>query len=171
MSGWRVEASFPGRRCVNVGMGGSIIQQTDSILQMQELTPSQTFIIVGTNNSRPMVIAGMADSTIMKYLQNEYVSLIKTLEELGGDYYFLSAHPVNEELSVGDVRRINTLHKQINIWLENEMQLHLKGHYINSWGIVSDESGKLRRDYSNDGLHFNAIAYRTLSDKIRTYMY
>lgn len=170
MYNWAVNAYFPGYNCINVGVCGDNISKTVDKLQEITETPDTIFLIVGTNDSRPMINMGSTDFQVKERLIIEYSTLINKLHSMGGDFYFFSLNPINSTHTSINKTRINLLHKKINNWLINEMDKYPNGHYIDSFSILSNDKGDLKNEYSVDGLHINEAAYKVLSFQIHSYI-
>lgn len=170
MMDWNLGVSFPGANCHNLGIGGYSIKQVELLLQESD-NSSQVFVLVGTNNTRPMIKSGMSESMVVSNVLEQLLELVAELDKRGENYYIFSLNPVNKELETEFYITINSVHVEINTSLKSELSKRFFGTYIDSWSLLVDDAGLLSQQYTNDGLHLNDYAYKLLSNEIRSFIY
>ena len=158
-----LEKYFKNYSVVNSGVGGNL---TDDILnnlqdRAYKYNPSTVFLLIGTN-----------DVNQNKSAEDIYDNIEKIVEEIQihlprARIIVLSILPSAETWSLDDS---NDKRVKINDMLKK--QYHKSDvQYIDLYSILKEEdSNKINKDYTTDGLHLNKNGYALISKKIKEYM-
>jgi len=145
----------------NRGIGGD---DTDGILErLSEVTgskPLKIFILIGTND---LAYGKSTDHVIANY--RKIITQIQE-ESPGTKIYVQSVLPVDDGIHW---TRPNTEIDKINAALE-KLTGENRLHYIDLTKIFKDENGKLKKDYSFDGLHLNGRGYYVWKKELDKYL-
>ncbi|MDE6915352.1 MAG: lysophospholipase, partial [Lachnospiraceae bacterium] len=134
-----------------------------------DLKPSKVFINIGTNDlSREEIpISGIMEN---------YDRIIARIEEAIPDVtiYLMAYYPINYEAAAPDLKeclRIRSNEKlcSANAAVEKLAKRHGQ-RYININRNLMDEQGRLRAEYTIEGLHINEDGYRAIYDEIMAYV-
>ena len=139
----------------NRGIGGFVTDE-----------PKKVFINIGTNDlsdaSRPMAqIMGTYRAILEKVLQ--------ALPDV--QIYLMAYYPINEEAATPEMKpclRVRTNEKiaQANAEVQKlAKSLHL--HYIDINAPLKDEQGRLRAEFTYEGMHIRPEGYRTIYPAIK----
>lgn len=155
-----INLSQYGLDLINMGIAGDttigVIERLDAVLRIK---PEIVFVNVGSN-----------DLVLTHHSLEEIVLNIKRIFEKLSTFskvYILSLTPVNE--SVEDV---NLLYvggrKNEDIYAINQkLRMLFKDCYIDTSDILKDESLKLNKAYTTDGIHLNHQGYSIWIEKIK----
>ena len=158
----------------NRGIGGYITDEflaaIDAVLL--DLQPAKLFINIGTNDLR--VLPNGEDW--FSHLSANYRKICDIIREKlpGTTVYMMAYYPVNSAALAardypGPIVRTNE-----NIDRANRMVAELAAeygfHYIDVNDGLKDEKGELKAEHTQDGIHFDAAAYRTVFDRLRQYL-
>ena len=156
----------------NRGIGG---YTTDDFLagldaMLLDLAPSKLFINIGTNDIRQMP----EGEDWLAHLSANYRKICEIIRDRLPDtvVYMMAYYPVNEEAarSVSPV----LVRTNENVARANEMVRALAEefsfHYIDVNDGLKDGEGNLLREHTQDGIHFDAEAYRTVFERLRPYL-
>lgn len=158
----------------NRGIGGSTIPEMLEHMEEQIFgtEPSKIFINIGTNDiARP-------DYTPESLINNYETLLLKVKERLPETKVYLMAYyPVNEtdKLPDGDYAKdmfATRTNENINIANAEVEKLAAKLEYefINVNEGLSDERGKLKKEFTVEGIHMYANAYRIILNNLKRYL-
>ncbi len=150
---WRLNEYFPGRDFVNRGIGGQV---TDQMLGRVEpdvvaLKPEAMLLLGGTND----IALGAPLETVEIYLKataelahsHGIKPMIASVLPVSGD--MTHDHPPETILA-------------LNHWIENLCRE--RGYvYVDYFSAMTDGSGGLRADLSDDGLHPNSLGFRVMA--------
>ena len=158
----------PRIRVYNRGIGGFVTDEllTNLAVCVLDLAPRMLFINIGTNDlsdaSRPMAqIMGTYRTILEKVLQ--------ALPDVQS--YLMAYYPINEEAATPEMKpclRVRTNEKiaQANAEVQKLAKtLHL--HYINVNAPLKDEQGRLRAEFTYEGMHIRPEGYRTIYPAIK----
>ena len=131
-----------------------------------DLAPRMLFLNIGTNDlsdaSRPMAqIMGTYRTILEKVLQ--------ALPDV--QIYLMAYYPINEEAATPEMKpclRVRTNEKiaQANAEVQKlAKSLHL--HYIDVNAPLKDEQGRLRAEFTYEGMHIRPEGYRTIYPAIK----
>lgn len=154
----------------NRGIGG---YTTDEFLaaigpMLLDLEPSKLFINIGTNDIRDLPDG----EDWLSHLSFNYRRICEIIREKLPDtvVYMMAYYPVNP------CRNNPGLQVRTNeaIARANEMVCALAKefgfHYIDVNDGLKDEQGNLQIEHTQDGIHFDAAAYRTVFDRLKRYL-
>lgn len=158
----------------NRGIGGFT---TEDMLQcMEEMVfgtePGKIFINIGTNDiSRP-------EYRLENLLEN-YGRIIGMIQERlpRAEIYMMAYYPVNEVDKVPDNdwgRGMFATRNNENIQTANEgvkgLAEKMGCHYIDVNQGLTDENGRLKKEYTVEGIHMYANGYRVVLENLRKYL-
>lgn len=149
---------FPEVRVINRGVSGDstrgVLQRVD---QITALAPSKVFIAIGVNDLQRHYHPG-------EVVRNIGETVKKLKKETGTRVFLQSILPVMEyKLETGILNQtIDAVNHELQqIALENGAE------YIDNNILLSDETGNLAPQFSEDGLHINGAAYKLWAENIR----
>jgi lysophospholipase L1-like esterase len=158
----------PRIRVYNRGIGGFVTDEllTNLAVCILDLAPRMLFLNIGTNDlsdaSRPMAqIMGTYRAILEKVLQ--------ALPNV--QIYLMAYYPINEEAATPEMKpclRVRTNEKiaQANAEVQKLAKtLHL--HYIDVNAPLKDEQGRLRAEFTYEGMHIRPEGYRTIYPAIK----
>ena len=158
----------PRIRVYNRGIGGFVTDEllTNLAVCVLDLAPRMLFLNIGTNDlsdaSRPMAqIMGTYRAILEKVLQ--------ALPDV--QIYLMAYYPINEEAATPEMKpclRVRTNEKiaQANAEVQKLAKtLHL--HYIDVNAPLKDEHGRLRAEFTYEGMHIRPEGYRTIYPAIK----
>ena len=158
----------PRIRVYNRGIGGFVTDEllTNLAVCILDLAPRMLFLNIGTNDlsdaSRPMAqIMGTYRTILEKVLQ--------ALPDV--QIYLMAYYPINEEAATPEMKpclRVRTNEKiaQANAEVQKlAKSLHL--HYIDINAPLKDEHGRLRAEFTYEGMHIRPEGYRTIYPAIK----
>jgi len=139
---------------VNRGIGGDItfgvLKRLDDIIRRQ---PSKLFILIGINDiGKDIPDAVIADNIrkIIQRVQNESASTVIYLE---------SILPVNPDIKNFPQHYDKNQHAVSTNTLLKNLANETKINFIDTHSFFSDEEGKLKKEYTIEGLHINPKGY------------
>nr|AHF23797.1 lysophospholipase L1 and related esterases [uncultured bacterium Contig140] len=154
----------------NRGIGG---YTTDEFLtaigpMLLDLEPSRLFINIGTNDIREMP----EGEDWFSHLSVNYRKICEIIREKLPEtiVYMMAYYPVNPHRNSPGLRvRTNEA-----IVRANEMVSSLASEfgfrYIDVNDGLKDEQGNLQIEHTQDGIHFDAAAYRTVFERLKQYL-
>lgn len=160
----------------NRGIGGFV---TDEFLQaidtvLFDLEPSKVFINIGTNDMRKWEDG----SDWMQHLLENYDKILKQCKERLPDteFYIMAYYPVNGEAAKDNpgARAMLEVRTNDNLALVNDRIAGLaetyEYHFINVNQGLSDEKGNLKKEFTIEGVHMYAEAYRVVFNNLKEYL-
>jgi lysophospholipase L1-like esterase len=148
----------------NISMGGTTIAdfaaaQQENIVAMQ---PGAIFINIGSVDV-DRVASEVFD---MQFMQDSYRELLTYLRDELPDceIYVMAYYPSQE-----NTFRPNELVDECNVWVE-ELANELGLHFVNVSGVLKNDEGYLREDFSADGIHLTDEAYRLVYEELKPYL-
>ena len=158
----------------NRGIGG--FTTTDMLQHMEEMVfgtePSRIFINIGTND------IGSPDYQL-DTLMERYEEIISRIQERlpEAEIIMMAYYPVNETDKVPEGewgRTVFVTRTNENIALANEAVERLaakKGcRFINVNEGLTDERGKLKKEFTIEGIHMYANGYQVVLDNLKKYL-
>ena len=158
----------------NRGVGG--FTTDDMLAHMEEMVfatePSRIFINIGTNDiSRP-------DYTLEKLLEKYEKIILQIRERLPeAEITLMAYYPVNETDKVpeGELgKRLFRTRTNENIRIANEgvenLAQKLGCRYLDANAGLTDERGKLRKEFTIEGIHMYANGYQVVLDNMKPYL-
>lgn len=123
--------------------------------------PAKIFLLIGINDVSHHLGA--------RRIADKYRVLVKEIREQSPDtkLYVQSVMPVNNSFKryknlVGEEATISELNKLLRSVAEEE-----GAEYVELTGVLSDSKGRLRREFTNDGLHLTGKGYAAWAEAIR----
>jgi lysophospholipase L1-like esterase len=159
--GWRLDEYFAGKPYINRGISG---QTTSQMLvrfrqDVIDLQPKVVVILAGTND-----IAGNTGAISNEDIEGNFASLADLARAHGIRVAFASILPVSnytprsqEFFASRPAARILALNRWLREYCDAQ---HLV--YLDYFSAVVDDTGMLRRDLAEDGLHPNRKGYELL---------
>lgn len=158
----------------NRGIGG--FTTDDMLLNMEEMVfavePSKIFINIGTNDIG-------AEDYSLEVLMEKYERIISQIRERMADaeIYMMAYYPVNEtdrlEENPWAVQMFRTRTNE-NIMLANKevekLAAKMGCQYIDVSEGLRDESGKLKKEYTIEGIHMYANGYQIILNNLKKYL-
>lgn len=155
----------------NRGIGGFVSHELLEVLDVcvLDLKPSAVFINIGTND--------LSDASIpVSRLMENYDKIISRIEAAvpGVKIYLMAYYPVNYEAAAEDMKECLKVRSNEKINAANaEVKKLAKKHgqrYIDINANLKDEFGRLKAEYTIEGLHINKDGYRAIYDDIMAYV-
>lgn len=162
-----LEKYFPDDPVVNSGVGGNT---TDDILEdmqqrVYQYNPSKVFLLIGTNDLQD----GKTPDEIFENIKRIVEGIQENRPE--AKIYLESIYPVNRNFeNSGAQDRHNEDIKEINKKIE-EYCMEEDLTYIDLYSVLEDESGDLRAEYTNEGLHLSEEGYDIVTETLKKYLY
>lgn len=155
----------------NRGIGGFVSRELLEVLDVcvLDLKPSAVFINIGTND--------LSDASIpVSRLMENYDKIISRIEAAVPDVkiYLMAYYPVNYEAAAEDMKeclkvrsneKINAANAEVKKLAEKHGQ-----RYIDINANLKDDLGRLKAEYTIEGLHINEDGYRAIYDDIMAYV-
>jgi lysophospholipase L1-like esterase len=159
---WRLNEYFPDHDFVNRGIRGQISGEMLGRMKADviDLHPQAVLILAGTND--------LARGIPVSIIQNNYVMLADLASAYKIKVIFASVLPVSDyhkDESPANERtpaRPPALIRALNEWLSKFCSE--RGYtYLNYFPAMVDETGQLKADLGDDGLHPNSKGYRIMA--------
>ena len=162
----------------NRGVGGFT---TDDMLENMDVQvfgtePSKIFINIGTNDiSNPSISFEEA----LAHTITNYEKILKQIKERLPEtkVYMMAYYPVKEDVSIPDGPWGETMFKNrnnTNIPIANEAVKKLADKfgytYIDVNNGLTDANGNLKEEYTVEGVHMYANAYRCILENLKQYL-
>lgn len=134
-----------------------------------DLQPSKVFINIGTND--------LSDSRIpMQKIMDNYDKIITAIEENVPDVriYMMAYYPINYEAAAENMKeclkvrtneKINAANAEVRKLAEKHGQ-----RYIDISDKLKDEKGRLKAEYTIEGLHIKEVGYRAIFNDFLKYL-
>ena len=155
----------------NRGIGGFISDDLLAVIDVcaTDLMPSKVFINIGTND--------LSWSTVpISQLMNNYDKIISAIEKAVPDVkiYLMAYYPVNYEAAAEEMKeclkirtneKINAANAEVKKLAEKHGQ-----RYIDINRNLKDDKGRLKAEYTIEGMHINEDGYRAVYDDIMAFV-
>ncbi len=155
----------------NRGVGGFLSDELLAVIDVcaVDLMPSKVFINIGTND--------LSWSSIpISNLMENYDRIISIIEESvpGVRIYLMAYYPVNYEAASPEMKdclkirtneKITTANEEVKKLAEKHGQ-----RYIDINSRLKDEKGRLKAEYTIEGMHINEDGYRAVYDDIMVFV-
>ena len=155
----------------NRGIGGFISDELLAVIDVcaTDLMPSKVFINIGTND--------LSWSTIpISQLMNNYDKIISAIENTVPNVkiYLMAYYPVNYEAAAEEMKeclkirtneKINAANAEVKKLAEKHGQ-----RYIDINRNLKDDKGRLKAEYTIEGIHINEDGYRAVYDDIMAFV-
>lgn len=155
----------------NRGVGGFISEELLEVIDVcaTDLKPSKVFINIGTND--------LSWSSIpVSQLMDNYDKIITAIEDAvpGVKIYLMAYYPVNPEAADESMKECLRIRTNEKITAANEEVKKLaKKHgqrYIDISANLKDNQGRLKAEYTIEGVHINENGYRAIYGDIMKYV-
>lgn len=155
----------------NRGIGGFVSRELLQVVDVcvTDLKPSRVFINIGTND--------LSDSRIpMSELMDNYDKIVTEIENAlpEVEIYFMAYYPVNYEAAAEEMKECLRIRNNEKIAAANaEVKKLAERHgqrYIDINRNLKDDRGRLKAEYTIEGLHINEDGYRAIYDDIMRYV-
>ena len=158
----------------NRGIGGytsdEFMASIDTMLL--DLQPAKLFINIGTNDIRPMPEGEDWFEHLSMNCRRICVIIREKLKDT--EVYMMAYYPVNGNVPAARDNFALRVRTNENIARANSMVRELAGefgfHYIDVNDGLKDEQGNLKAEYTQDGIHFDPVAYRTVFERLKKYL-
>ena len=155
----------------NRGVGGFVSDELLAVIDVCtiDLQPSKVFINIGTND--------LSWSSIpISQLMDNYDKIITAIENAVPNVkiYLMAYYPVNYEAASEEMKeclkirtneKINSANAEVKKLAEKHGQ-----RYIDINRRLKDEQGRLRAEYTIEGMHINENGYRAIYDDVMEYV-
>ncbi len=155
----------------NRGIGGFISDELLKVIDVcaTDLMPSKVFINIGTND--------LSWSSIpISQLIDNYDRILRAIEQAVPRVviYLMAYYPVNYEAATDEMKeclkiRTNEKINTANLEVEKLAARHHQ-HYIDINHNLKDKLGRLKAEYTIEGMHINEDGYRAIYDDIMKYV-
>lgn len=157
---------FDNPRIKNRGISGDrtdwMLERLDPII---EGTPKTLFLLIGTND----LAAGVSPDTVVRNI-TRIVERFRA-ESPRTKIYVQSIFPVNPDFPNYAKRHGSKGAEIVEVNRALEKMCAEKGvTYIDLYSVLADEEGKLRKEFTNDGLHLMAPGYLAWKETIESYV-
>jgi len=151
---------FPGRGYINRGISG---QTTPQMLvrfraDVIALKPAVVVILAGTND-----VAGNTGASSLAMVEDNIASMTELAQAHGIRVILASLLPVNDYIQHDQsLHRPPAAIRALNRWIASYAAGRQLG-FIDYYPAMTDASGALKRELSDDGLHPNAAGYAVMA--------
>lgn len=151
---------FQGKTVYNRGIGGDT---TAGLLKRLEtsvfaLEPQTVVLLIGTND-----LALLHDT--LENIAARIATIIEQIKTFNPAIKILlqSLYPVNETI---DPLSVNPRKNKDILTLNTKLTTFKEVTYVDLFSSLADEKGRLREEYTFDGLHLNALGYEVVTEII-----
>lgn len=163
--GGNFEELFNRKDVKNRGIRSDVITGVQKRLdQVTKGHPKKIFLLIGIND--------ISHALSVDTLAARYERLVKEIRMRSPEtkLYLQSIMPINN-----DFRQYKNLKGRENIIPAFNKRIKdiasVNGaKYIDLWNVLSDRKGKLKRNYTNDGLHLTGPGYRAWTNHLKPYL-
>lgn len=155
----------------NRGIGGYVIDDLRGSLKecVFDLEPRRIFINIGTND---LTRAEWSIGQIMDNYDRLIAEILQKLPDV--KLYFMAYYPINQEVAQECVREALKIRTNEKIEKANEQVKKLAekyhGTYIDVNDALKDEQGRLKAEYTIEGMHINEDGYRAIIPALMKYV-
>lgn len=147
----------------NRGISSDVISGVmERLYQVTDYQPSKIFLLIGIND--------VSHNLTVNQLADKYEELIKAIRQRSPDskLFVQSIMPINNDFGrYKNLKGKEDVIKQLNTRLEDMAPLY-GAIFVDLWPALADKkTGKLRREFTNDGLHLLGKGYEAWADYIR----
>lgn len=155
----------------NRGVGGYKTSDLLPILDacVFELEPRKVFINIGTNDLSD-------DSIPLEKVMSNYDRIITQIEERlpGVIIYMMAYYPVNYDVAAEEMKPCLLIRTNEKINRANELVEQLAARhgqrFINVNAPLMDEQGRLKAEYTIEGMHIKPEGYRAIFEDVMAYV-
>ncbi len=160
--GWRLNEYFTERDFVNRGISGQITSQMLGRMKADviDLKPAAMIVLAGTNDIARGISIGAIENNLSMIADLAKAHDITPLfaSVLPVSDYHKDENPAFEMTKRRPPETIRTL----NAWIQNFCRQR-NYVYVDYFSALVDQSGFLKADAANDGLHPNSVGYRLMA--------
>lgn len=155
----------------NRGVGGFLTDELLAVIDVCaiDLAPKKVFINIGTND--------LSWSSIpISQIMDNYDKIASKIEREVPDVtiYFMAYYPVNYEAAAEEMKECLKIRTNEKLAAANEEVKKLAERhgqrYIDINRALKDEQGRLKAEFTIEGLHINEAGYRAIYDDIMKYV-
>lgn len=155
----------------NRGVGGFLTDELLAVIDVCaiDLAPKKVFINIGTND--------LSWSSIpISQIMDNYDKIVSKIEREVPDVtiYFMAYYPVNYEAAAEEMKECLKIRTNEKLAAANEEVKKLAERhgqrYIDINRALKDEQGRLKAEFTIEGLHINEAGYRAIYDDIMMYV-
>lgn len=168
---WQHELGTDAPKLYNRGVGGYRTEDLLPIVDLcvTDLRPRKVFINIGTND--------LSDASVtIDALMQRYDRILTLIEEKLPQVriYLMAYYPINEEAADEGMKACLRIRTNERIAAANEaVQQLAQRHgqrYIDVNAPLKDEQGRLRAEYTIEGMHIRPEGYRTIFPLVAAYV-
>ena len=161
---WHIDEYFPGKPYINRGIGG---QTTPQMLvrfrqDVIDLQPKAAVILAGTND-----IAGNTGPMRLENIEANFASLAELARAHDIKVIYASILPVHNYTPRSQdffAQRSAAKILELNRWLKNYCGSPANSCvYLDYFSALADDTGLLKKELAEDGLHPNAAGYKIMA--------
>lgn len=155
----------------NRGIGGFITGELINVIDVciLDLEPSKLFINIGTNDLSDTRIEM---STVMKNYEYILRETIKRVPDV--KIYLMAYYPVNPEAATEETRECLKIRSNEKIAAASEevkkLADKLGAKYIDVNAPLKDEKGRLKAEYTYEGIHIKEEGYKAIYPLVKDYI-
>lgn len=155
----------------NRGIGGFLTHELLEVIDVcvLDLKPSRVFINIGTND---LSRSDITISEVMNNYDNIITSIENALPEV--EIYLMAYYPVNYEAASDELKECLKIRTNEKINMANlEVRKLADKHgqkYIDINDNLKDEQGRLKAEYTIEGMHIYEKGYRAIYEDLMTYV-
>lgn len=147
----------------NRGISADVIDGVQERLrQVTSGHPKKIFLLIGINDVSHHLGASK--------IASRYEKLVKEIRRQTPDtkLYIQSVFPINNDFKryknlIGEEKTVLSLNERLKVIAQEN-----GAEYVDLWPVLADSaSGKLKKEYTNDGLHLTGEGYKTWVEAIR----
>ena len=155
----------------NRGVGGFLTDELLAVIDVCaiDLAPKKVFINIGTND--------LSWSSIpISQIMDNYDKIVSKIEREVPDVtiYFMAYYPANYEAAAEEMKECLKIRTNEKLAAANEEVKKLAERhgqrYIDINRALKDEQGRLKAEFTIEGLHINEAGYRAIYDDIMKYV-
>ena len=155
----------------NRGIGGFITDELIDVLDVciLDLEPAKLFINIGTND---LSDSRIEMSTVMKNYEHILRETIKRVPDV--KIYLMAYYPVNPEAATEETKGCLKVRTSEKIDIANEevkkLAHKLGAKYIDVNAPLKDEKGRLKKEYTYEGVHIKEEGYKAIYPLVKDYI-
>ena len=155
----------------NRGIGGYVTDELLAALDVcvLDLKPRRIFINIGTNDlSNPNL-------TIVQVME-KYDTILTRIEQAlsGVEIYLMAYYPINIDVAIEEIKPNLRVRTNEKIHLANAAVKELAAkhgqRYIDVNDNLKDEQGRLKAEYTYEGMHIKKCGYAAIYDDLMRYV-
>lgn len=155
----------------NRGIGGFVIAELERALDVcvLDLAPRRIFINIGTNDLNEA-------SLTMEELVRRYERVLDRIAERlpSAEIYLMAYYPINQEAATEEMKPCLRVRTNARICEANaavqQMAKRRGLRYIDVNDALKDEQGRLKAEYTIEGMHIREEGYRAILDDLIPYV-